>query len=456
MRISARFVVCSCVLLILAGAILTSCGGGSQGETGTQTGSGPTSRSSGGRPGGPPGSGPGGGPGGPSAAVPVQVSEVQRQNISSFIETNGTLEAENEVDIEARVSGPITELNVEEGMEVATGHLLARLDDREFHSRVEISRVALHEADLAFKRAESLRESQLISPEAYDQAVTRLETARAQYESDLIQLGYTQVEAPFSGLIVARYINLAEQVATNTPLFRISDFDPLLCPIQVPERDLPRLRLGQRAYLTFEAWPGERFSATILRIRPIVDAATGTVKVTLEVDARGRLRPGMFAKVFVEIDTRADTLVIPKAALSLESIGDTVYVAEEGLASRRSVTLGFREGDLVEVLSGVEAGEEVIVVGQDGLSNGTPIQVLGQGGSLVTQSSEAVSDPTGPPTAPGPDARELSAGQGRHFAPETMTPEQLERARQAMRYRGLSDEEIETRLKTARETKNDS
>ncbi len=387
MSISARFMGLAFVWLILTCAILASCGGGSQGESSPRAGSDAASRSTGGRPGGPPGSRAGGGSGGPSAAVPVHVSQVKRQTISSFIETNGTLEAENEVDIEARVSGPITELNVEEGMEVAKGHLLARLDDREFHSRVEISRVALKEAELAFKRAESLRESQLISPEDHDQAVTRLETARAQYESDLIQLGYTKVEAPFGGLIVARYINLAEQVATNTPLFRISDFNPLLCPIQVPERDLPRLRLGQSAYLTFEAWPGERFQAMILRIRPIVDAATGTVKVTLEVDARGRLRPGMFAKVFVEIDTRRDALVIPKAALSLESIGDIVYVAEAGLASRRSVTLGFREGDFVELLTGVEAGENVIVVGQDGLSNGTPVQILGQPESPVSETA---------------------------------------------------------------------
>jgi RND family efflux transporter MFP subunit len=310
--------------------------------------------------------------------VPVEVAEVVRRSISSFIETNGTLEAENEVDLVARISGPIVELLVEEGDLVQKDQLLARIDDEEIASQVEISEVALKEAKLSFERAEKLKESNLISPEEYDQAQTRLDTAEAQLEGNRVLLGFTEIRAPFTGLIVVRYIDFAQQMSPNAPLFRLSDFNPLLCPIQIPERDLSKVRLGQRAHLTFEGWPDERFEASVLRISPVVDATTGTVKVTLEVEARGRLRPGMFARVFVETDTRPDVLVIPKAALSLESLGDTVYVAAEGKADRREVDLGFREGDFVEAQSGVSEGERVVVVGQDGLSDGTPIRVLSE------------------------------------------------------------------------------
>jgi RND family efflux transporter MFP subunit len=314
--------------------------------------------------------------------VPVEVTAVVRRDISSYIETNGTLEAENEVDLVARVTAPVVDLRVEEGMQVEKGQILARLDDSELRARAEISRATLDEAEQVFERAESLKENQLISPEEYDQVVTRLETARAQADSDQIQLGYTEIKAPFSGLVVTRYIHYAEQVNAGAPLFRVSDFRPLLCPIQIPERDLPKIEVGQPAYLTLEAWPGERFPAKVLRVRPVVDAATGTVRVTLEVETRDRLRPGMFARVFVETETRSDSMVVPKSALSLESIGDTLYVAEGDSASRRDVQLGFKEGDSVEVLSGVSEGEMVIVVGQDGLSEGTPIQVLsGTGGA---------------------------------------------------------------------------
>ncbi len=432
----------------------------------------------GGRPGGsrggPPGSSRGGPPGmfggGETAtAVPVEVAAVERRAISSYIETNGTLEAENEVDLVARISGPIVELNVEEGRKVGKGEVLARIDDRELNARAEVSRASLAEAKQAWERAKNLLDSALISPQAWEQAVTRHDTAQAQYEEDLIQLGYTKIRAPFGALVVVRYVNFAEHVAVNTPLFRVSDFEPLLCPIQVPEKDLVKLEVGQGAYLTLEAWPERRFAARVERIRPVVDAATGTVRVTLEVATEGVLRPGMFARVFVETERRDDALVIPKAALSLESIGDVVYVAEGGAASRREVTLGFREGDFVEVTAGLAEGEPVVVVGQDGLADGTPVQPLGEAPAAAAgerrrgpPSGEAPGpgarpggagggeDRTGGPGPPGPGVGERPPG-GRRFDPSEMTPERLEMIRERMRQRGLSEEEIEERLKRMRE-----
>jgi RND family efflux transporter MFP subunit len=418
------------VVLVLGTA---GCGKDEAGPGGGGHGPGQGGSATGGRPGSA-----GGGPGGGAApAVPVEVAEVVRRSISSFIETNGTLEAENEVDLVAQISGPIVELLVEEGDLVRKDQLLARIDDEEIASQVEISEVALNEAKLSFERAEKLKESNLISPEEYDQAQTRLDTAAAQLEGNRVLLGFTEIRAPFAGLIVVRYIDFAQQMSPNAPLFRLSDFNPLLCPIQIPERDLSKVRLGQRAHLTFEAWPDERFEASVLRISPVVDATTGTVKVTLEVEARGRLRPGMFARVFVETDTRPDTLVIPKSALSLESLGDTVYVAADGKADRREIDLGFREGDFVEALSGVDEGEQVVVVGQDGLSDGTPIRVL----------SEEADDPSAPRqmTEAEPPVAGPGFGGGRPDFSQ-MTPEQLERAKEFMRARGLTEQEIEERI----------
>jgi RND family efflux transporter MFP subunit len=430
--------------VLLAGLLIASCGGDAgEGDHKGPGGGAAGQRSAGGRPGSAELGGAGGGHGQPAASVPVEVSPVVRRSISSFIETNGTLEAENEVDIVARVTAPIVALKVEEGMEVLPGQVLARLDESELRSQADISRVNLHEAELAFERAKTLRDSQLVSPEEFEQSQSRVETARAQYESDRIQLSYAEIKAPFGGLIVSRYIGLAEQVSPGDPLFRISDFTPLLCPIQVPERDLPKLRLGQRAFLTFEAWPEKRFSAEVLRIRPIVDGTTGTVRVTLDVNAEGRLRPGMFARVFVETETRQNTLVIPKAALSLESIGDTVYVAADSSASRRNVELGFREGDHVEVLEGVAEGEQIIVVGQDGLSDGTPINVLGVQGVRVAQNPQ-----TAAPPAPPPDDMPLGPDGRPDFS--RMTPEQLERAKEFMRARGLSEKQIAERIGRAK------
>jgi membrane fusion protein (multidrug efflux system) len=335
---------------------------------------GPEGRS-GGRPGGSPG-GFGGFGTDQRAAVPVEVAPVERRAISAFLETNGTLEAENDVDIVTRTSGPIEELLVEEGMKVRKGQLLARIDPDEIRARLEVAKVTRDDAKMAYDRAKALVEDELLSREAYDQAKATYESAEAQLFGEQIVLGYTDVKAPFDGVVSARYVKLAQFVSNNERLFRLTSFDPLLCPIQVPERELPNLHVGQDAYVKVEAWPEERFPAKVLRISPVVDATSGTVKVTLEVSAPGKLRPGMFTGVFLETETRADALVVPKGALSLESIGDTVYVAAGDTASRREVELGFQEGDFVEVREGLAEGEDVIVVGHDGLSDGTPIQVL--------------------------------------------------------------------------------
>jgi membrane fusion protein (multidrug efflux system) len=376
---------------------------------------------------------------------------VSIRSISSYIETNGTLEAENEVDIVARTSGPIVELAVEETDHVQSGQLLIRIDDTELRSQKEISRVDLNEATLAYDRVQKLAGEELISVEEFEQAQARYESAQAQIAGIDIQLDYTRIVAPFGGQIIERYVKFAEHVSAGQPLFRIADFDPLLCPIQVPERSLSSLRKGQRAYLTVEAWPGQKFDARVLRISPVVDSTTGTIKVTLQVDVPGRLRPGMFASVYVETATHDGVRVIPKSALSLDSIGDTVFVANGDTASRRDVRLGFREGDFVEVLDGIDVGDPVIVVGQDGLSDGTQIQLL--------DAAVAIAGREAPPSerrdAARPDGASGSGGEPRSkrppMDPSKMSAEQLEAVKTRMRARGMSDEQIEQRLGQARE-----
>lgn len=416
----------------MAGLLLFSaaCGGEGEGEHG------------GGRPGGGSGGRPGrfGATGDRSpAAVPVEVTPVVRRDIASYIETNGTLEAEAEVDIVARTAGPIVELVAEENMAVRKGQLLARIDQDQIRAQVEISKVARDEAQTAFDRAEALQRANLLSAEEYEQARSRLDSARAEAMGNEILFGYTEIRAPFSGLIVRRYIKFAENLTANQPLFRISDFDPLLCPIQVPERELPRLATGQRAYITVDAWPEERFSTRVLRISPVVEAATGTVKVTLEVEAEGKLRPGMFGSVFLQTDTHEGALVIPRSALALDSIGDAVFVAVDGTATRREVSLGVREGDFVEIVDGVAEGELVISVGQDSLSDGTPIEILGAPGDYGAEDRGAGDSGSG------------GRGGGAARGGRRMTAERLEEMKSGMRAQGMTEEQIEDRLRQMRE-----
>jgi membrane fusion protein (multidrug efflux system) len=380
---------------LIAPLLAAGCGSDSSGNAAAPGRPGPGSGRGGG--------GPWGGPGGPqaeeAAAVPVEVSAVERRDVASYIETNGALEAENEVDVVARTAGPVVELAAEEGMRVGRGQVLLRIDPTEARTQVRAAEVALEEAARSFERAKTAHEAALISQADYDQALAARDSAEAALAERKVQLGYTRVTAPFGAIVVERTVKLGDNVTVNQKLFRISDFDPLLCRIQVPEKELSRLAKGQRAYVNVDAWPGQRFAAHVLRISPVVDAATGTIRVTLEVKADPKLRPGMFASVFLETDRHEKALTIPKVALSLESLGDTVYVAQGEVAARRAIQLGYQEDEVVEVVSGLKEGESVIVVGQDGLSDGTPIQILKGPGATAME------------IAPG-DARRSWGGRG--------------------------------------------
>ena len=420
-----------------------------------------------GGPGGPPGGfgGPGGDQDGASRGVPVEVETVGRRSIAQYFETHGTLEAENEVDLVARVAGPVVELAAEEGQPVRKGQLLARIDDRELVAQLEVARIRLDESEQSYERIKSLFERELVSRDAYDQSFAAYGSAKGDYERLQVQLEHTRITAPFSGLIVQRYVKFAEHLQNGAQLFRVSDFDPLLCPIQVPERELARLKVGRRAEMTVESFPEERFEAEILRISPVVDSASGTVKVTLQVKGKGKLRPGMFASVFLEMANRPNALVVPKAALALDSLGNTIFVAKGDTAERRDLEIGFRNDELLEVLSGVEEGETVVIVGQDGLSDGTPIEILATtGASDGPSGAGAETEASGRPDAGRPDAgrhdfrgpggRGEGGPGGRRggFPPiDWNDPEQVEKVKERMRERGLSDDQIDERLERMRE-----
>ncbi len=391
-------------LLSIIAALAAACGSGEDAAPGGPPGGF----------GGPPGARPGGG-----AAVPVEVVEIVPGEIAAFIETNGALEAEREVDVVARTGGPITRILTEEGRMVRAGELIALIDDAEARGQLEISRVALEQAQVAYDRAKASVEQQVVSQEVYDSAKSTLDSAAAQLEGNQILYDYTRILAPFDGLIVERAVKFGETVTNGQRLFRLSDFDPLLCNIAVPERDLTRVSPGQLARIEVEAYPDREFEGRVLRVSPVVDSATGTVRVTLEVNRQERLSPGMFANVRLVTDVRENALIMPRRALSLESLADAVFVVEDGVAIRRNVTLGYDDEDVVEVTEGLSAGDRVIVIGQDGLTDATPVQILAGPGA---------SEP-----APAPARPELTA-------------ERREAITARMRQRGMTDEQIEERL----------
>jgi membrane fusion protein (multidrug efflux system) len=292
------------------------------------------------------------------AAPPVAVETARptRTDMAAIYSGTAPIEADREARVVAKVAGEVRQILVEEGDSVAAGQVLAVLDGDKL--RLE------------------LQKKGLIGNSAFDTLRYDLDAARASHELAALQLSYTEVRAPIAGVVAERRVKVGNTLQVNDPLFLVMNPQPLIASVHVPERELHKLAVGQPADVQVDA-AGGTFAAHIRRISPVVDPATGTFKVTLEFAPAGRLRTGMFARVNIVYERRANALQIPRAALVEAAAGPTVFVVEGGKAVARAVRTGLTNGGSIEVLSGVGDDEPVVVVGQNGLKSGNEVRVIG-------------------------------------------------------------------------------
>ena len=311
------------------------------------------------------------------AAIPVEVAAVRTGPVSSYISATANLVAENEVKILAEAEGRVATLRVEEGDWVEKGEELATLvrDD----SEIALKKAQLKEREerLAYERARGLMERELISREAFDNTTIEFEMAGQELAEAEWRMRKTSIQAPFSGRLSGRYIQLGKHVRLGDELFQITDLDPLVARIYLPERDVLGLRLANEVRISLNADPAVRLAGRIRQISPVVDTQTGTVKLTLEAQSGHELvRPGSFVTVYLVRETRAEAILLPRDAVVHELKQTYIFLAEDDRAVKRQVILGLEEGEWVEAVSGVESGERVVVAGQGDLEAGAAIKIL--------------------------------------------------------------------------------
>jgi membrane fusion protein (multidrug efflux system) len=311
------------------------------------------------------------------AAPPVAVETVRpvRTDMAAVYSGTAPIEADQEAKVVAKVGGEVRRLLVEEGDAVRSGQVLAVLDGDKLRLEAAEAKANLARLERDYARNLELSKRGLIGGAAFDTLRFELDAQRAITERAELALSYTEIRAPIAGVIAERRIKVGNSVQPNDVLFVVTKPDPLLVHVHVPERELAKIAVGQRADAQVDAARGT-FPATIRRISPTVDPATGTFKVTLEFVPDARLRAGMFARVNIVYERRQNALLIPRAALIDGEAGPTVFVVDRGKAAVRSVALGLANGGNVEVLSGLGDAESVIVVGQNGLKAGNDVKVV--------------------------------------------------------------------------------
>jgi membrane fusion protein (multidrug efflux system) len=309
--------------------------------------------------------------------VPVETGTPVRGDVLAVYSGTAPIEAFAEADVIAKVEGEIREVLVEEGDEVEKGQILARLDGDRLRLELNESGARLRKMQRDFERNKDLREKGLLSEGDYEKLQYDLESLQASYNLASLELDYTQIRAPISGVISERYIKLGNTIRVNDPLYRVTSFDPLVAYLHVPEREYQQISADQPVAIDIDALADMEILAGVTRVSPIVDPETGTFKITIEIrDESRRIKPGMFGRMSIVYDRHENVLQVPRSAVMEEMGIESVYVVEDDKAVRRIVKTGYGENGMIEITDGLDDSDNVIIVGQVGLKPDATVTII--------------------------------------------------------------------------------
>jgi membrane fusion protein, multidrug efflux system len=323
----------------------------------------------------------------------------------------GSLEAEELVQINAEVEGAVSEVRFHEGDRVGPNTVLVRIDPDRYRleaQRAEATfqkaRADAERARTDFRRREELAAQELVAPEELnrsraesEQLVAESEATRAARDLAQQNLRKSDVRAPRAGVINTKTVDTGQFVRTGTALATLVDVGRLRLRFKVSEGESLRAREGQPVTFRVTALGDRTFMATVYHVSDVADPSTRQVEVLAWVKNPGELKPGFFAEVVLASETRKAAVVVPEGAIQASERGFVTYVVEGDQARQRTVKIGLRTGTgIVEILSGVAAGDTVVVEGSDRLTDGIAVQPVaaapgggaaGNGGGGVKESS---------------------------------------------------------------------
>ena len=297
--------------------------------------------------------------------------EVTSQNT---IYASGTVVPNEEVSLQSEINGRLLNLNLREGTYVSKGEVIAKIDDRDLHAQLKKLSYEEELASQTEARQKKLLDIDAISKEEYDLSLNRVSTLSADRELLEVQLSKTEVRAPFSGYIGFKQISVGTYLTPGISIATLVQTHPIKIDFPVPEKYATQVQLGQE--VTFEV-DGQQddFRAKIVAIDPKVDEDLRTLRVRAQTANRGRkLLPGMFVRVSVPLGASA-AIMVPTEAIVPILKGKKVYVVQQGKASSREIETGVRTEQRVQVQSGLEIGDSIIVSSLMYVTEGKPVRV---------------------------------------------------------------------------------
>lgn len=318
------------------------------------------------------------GSGGPPPAVPVEAVTATSGTVTLDVTAVGNLRAAESVRIRPEISGRIAAIRFSEGQAVQRGAELATLDATEYRAQLAESTAAAKLDALSFERAKELFKKKLISQQQYDEAAAKLAASQAKQSLDQARLAKTSLRAPFDGVLGLRQVSPGAYVQPGQDIVNLESIDPIKLDFRIPEAHAAQVRAGQKVEITVDAFPGRAFEATVYAVDPRIDEDTRTVLLRAHsTNPSGELRPGMFARVRLELERHENAVLVPEQALVPMGKDIFVYRIVDGKAAMTKVDIGQRRNAMVEIVKGVSTGDRVVTAGQMKIRDGTPVAVVG-------------------------------------------------------------------------------
>lgn len=323
----------------------------------------------------------------PAAPPEVAVTGPHRGEIHRFITLPGTLRANQQVTLHAKVAGYLKTISVDKGDAVKAGQVLAEIEIPELVAERARHEAELRVAKLEVDRIKAARDKapDLITPQASDAAESRVAVAQAALTQNETMLRYGRIAAPFAGIVTMRYVDPGAFVPAATAsanpaaaaIVTISDYSTIRAQVPVPEIEAGRVQVGQPVVLTTDALPGKTFRGKVTRHTGALDEATRSLLVEADFpNGDGTLRPGMYAIVKIGVERHDNALLVPAAALVREKAAGFLFTFVDGKAARVPVKYGFNDGTNVEIAEGINEGTRVIIPGKVTLVNGLAVRAV--------------------------------------------------------------------------------
>jgi RND family efflux transporter MFP subunit len=303
----------------------------------------------------------------------VRVQKIERKPRIATEEVVGTVRAKLHAVIEAKVSGRVEKMPAVPGLNVQAGELLVELDAREVQARYDRTLAVRQQAEADLQRANTLLAQKILSPAEFDNVQSRFRAEDAAATEAQTMLGYTKVTAPFTGTVTRKYADVGDLAAPGKPLLEMEDSRELRLEADVPEAVVGRLALGDKLSVRVSSLSNE-LTAVVGEISPAADPGSRTFLVKCDLPPTAGLRAGQFGRAAMPVG-ETSALRVPAAAVMQRGQMELLFVATNGHAQMRIVKTGRRVGAEVELVSGVDAGEAVIVENAAGLMDGQPVEV---------------------------------------------------------------------------------